>query len=261
VAVAAVVAIVAAIVFLALQGPSAGRGVAAPLPGAWAVRFDDEFSGAGLDTSLWSAGWYGSGVTAPVSDLEDDCYDPSQVSQGGGVLSLTLAQKSETCGGDPARYATGLVSTSGKFSFTYGLVEARVWVPAVAGRPGQVANWPAVWADGRHWPADGEIDIAEGLSGEMCSHLHDTADPGGVGPRGGACPAGSFAGGWHTFAVDWEPGSLTFYYDGRDVGAVTSGVTSAPMFLVLDYATGDAGGPVQAPATMKVDYVRVWQHP
>jgi hypothetical protein len=39
---------------------------------------------------------------------------------------------------------------------------------------------------------------------------------------------------------------------------VTSGITSAPMFLVLDYA---AGGPIQVPDTMKVDYVRVWQHP
>ena len=199
-------------------------------------------------------------MTSPVSDLEDNCYDPSQVSQGGGVLSLTLAAKSETCGGDTARYATGLVSTAGKFSFTYGLVEARVWVPAVAGKPSQVANWPAVWADGKHWPEDGEIDIAEGLNGVMCAHLHNTANPDGIGPRGGACPAGSYVGGWHTFAVDWEPGSLTFYYDRRDVGRITSGVTSAPMFLVLDYATGDAGGPVQAPATMKVEYVRVWQH-
>ena len=30
---------------------------------------------------------------------------------------------------------------------------------------------------------------------------------------------------------------MTYYYDGVDIGSVTSGVTSAPMFLVLDYAT------------------------
>ena len=209
---------------------------------------------------MWSTGWYGSGVTAPVSDLEQDCYDPSQVSVGGGALSLTLSRKSENCGIDDQLYAAGLVSTQGKFSFTYGLAEARVWLPAVPGKPGEVANWPAVWADGKTWPRDGEIDIAEGIGGRMCAHLHNAASPDGIGAgRRSGCAAGSYTGGWHTFAADWEPGKITFYYDSRDVGSVTSGVTSAPMFLILDYAA-TAANPARAPATMKVDYVRVWQH-
>ncbi|MFY9934628.1 MAG: glycoside hydrolase family 16 protein [Streptosporangiaceae bacterium] len=253
--------IAAAAIAFALRGSSTSSAGPAPLPGAWTLKFDSEFSGSGLETSMWSTGWYGSGVTAPVSDQEDDCYDPSQVSQGGGALSLTLTRKSENCGNGDARYAAGLVSTNGKFSFTYGLVEARVWLPAASGKPGEVANWPAVWADGKTWPTDGEIDIAEAIGGRLCGHLHNAASPQGIGAGGGTgCPAGSYTGGWHTFAVNWEPGNITFYYDGRDVGSVTSGVTSAPMFLILDYATGGAGGPAQAPATMKVDYVRVWQH-
>ena len=259
---AIILVIVATTVTLILQGQSSSP---VPVPGyasgKWALKFDDEFTGPGLDTSKWSTGWYGSGVTAPVSDQEDDCYDPAQVSQGGGALSLALTRKSQDCGNGDARYAAGLVSTQGKFSFTYGLAEARVWLPAVTGKPGEVANWPAVWADGKTWPQDGEIDIAEAIGGRLCGHLHNTASPGGIGAGGGTgCPAGSYIGGWHTFAVNWEPGNITFYYDGRDVGSVTSGVTTAPMFLILDYATGGAGGPSQAPATMKVDYVRVWQH-
>ena len=55
-----------------------------------------------------------------------------------------------------------------------------------------------------------------------------------------------------------EPGIVTYYYDGADIGSVTSGITSAPMFLILSYASGD---PYQAPAAMRVDYMRVWQHP
>jgi hypothetical protein len=51
---------------------------------------------------------------------------------------------------------------------------------------------------------------------------------------------------------------VTYYYDGTDIGSVTSGITSAPMFLILSYASGHT---IQAPATMKVDYIRVWQHP
>ena len=223
--------------------------------GDWKLTFDDEFDGTSLDTAKWSTGWYGSGITPPVDSKEIDCYDPAQVTEGGGTLDLTLIRKSEDCGISDPVYTAGLVSTQGKFSFTHGFIEARVWLPAAAGNPGEVANWPGVWTDGHSWPEDGEIDIAEGLHGEMCAHFHGPADPSGV--RVG-CPAGTYAGGWHTFAADWEPGSVTYYYDGADIGSVTSGITSAPMFLILSYM---AGKPYQAPDTMRVDYMRVWQHP
>jgi beta-glucanase (GH16 family) len=223
--------------------------------GDWKLTFDDEFSGTSLDTAKWSTGWYGSGITPPVNSEEKECYDPAQVSEGGGTLGLTLIRKSEECGISDPVYATGLVSTRGKFSFTYGFIEARVWLPAMTGDPGEVANWPAVWADGQNWPEDGEIDVVEGLGGDVCAHFHGPADPSGV--RVG-CPSGTYAGGWHTFAADWEPGNVTYYYDGADIGSVTSGITSAPMFLVLSYGTEKL---VQAPLTMRVDYMRVWQHP
>ena len=235
----------------------------APMPtgvgGDWKLTFDDEFNGTSLDTAKWSTGWYGSGITPPVNSDEEDCYDPAQVTEGGGTLDLTLIQKSENCGISDPVYATGLVSTQGKFSFTYGFIEARVWLPAEAGDPGEAANWPGVWADGQSWPEDGEIDIAEGLHGEVCAHFHGPADPTGLGAGGRTgCPDGNYAGGWHTFAANWEPGIVTYYYDGVDIGSVTSGITSAPMFLVLSYV---AGSPLQVPDTMRVDYMRVWQHP
>jgi beta-glucanase (GH16 family) len=227
------------------------------VPGDWTLKFDSEFNGTSLNTAEWSTGWHGSGITGPANNAEDDCYDPAQVSEGGGALSLTVVQQSENCG-DTEPYATGMVSTMGKFSFTYGFIEARVWLPGVPGNPGEVANWPAVWAVGQNWPEDGEIDIAEGL-GSVCAHFHDAANPDGIGAGGGSgCPGGNYTNGWHTFAADWEPGGITFYYDGVDIGGVTSGVTSAPMFVILDNA---AQYPARVPATMKVAYVRVWQHP
>ena len=233
---------------------------AGPPPGDWTLEFDDEFSGTSLDTAKWSTGWGGgSGITPPVNDSEDDCYDPAQVAEGGGALSLTLIRKSENCG-ISAQYATGLISTDGKFNFTYGFIQARVWLPGAPGNPDYVANWPGVWTDGQNWPQDGEIDIAEGISGNECAFFHNGAtvnqalSPGG----GNGCPGGIYTEGWHTFAANWEPGIITWYYDGVDIGSVTSGVTSAPMFLILDY---DAQPPVHAPDTMEVDYIRVWQHP
>jgi beta-glucanase (GH16 family) len=233
-----------------------------PMPtgvsGDWALKFNAEFNGTSLDTTQWSTGWYGSGITAPANSMENDCYDPAQVSVGGGTLNLSLVQRAETCDG-PEPYAGSLVSTEGKFSFTYGFIEARVWLPGVPGNPGQVANWPGVWTDGQNWPEDGEIDIAEGVGGQVCAHFHGPQNPDGIGAGGGdGCASGNYANGWHTFAADWEPGKITYYYDGVDIGSVTSGITSAPQFIVLDNAVLD---PAHAPATMKVAYVRVWQHP
>lgn len=236
--------------------PPAGTGAtgAAGPPGnaaSWQLAFDDEFNGTALDTSKWSTGWMGSGITAPVNPEELQCYDPAQVSEGNGELDLSLIAKTETCGGETRAYASGLIDTDGKFSYTYGYLEARVWVPG----NGTIADWPAIWTDGQSWPQDGELDAMEGLGGQACWHFHD---PSG-GP--GGCSTTNFTGGWHTFGADWEPGSVTYYYDGTVVGSVTSGITSSPMFVILDLAADNAyGGPLTAPATLRVDYVRIWQH-
>jgi beta-glucanase (GH16 family) len=163
-----------------------------------------------------------------------------------------------TCGGKTQPYTGALLSSnpsdgraSGGFQYTYGAFETRVYIPASGA---QVANWPAVWTDGQTWPTNGEDDIMEGLSGQTCFHFHS---PSG-GP--GACVAGTGAG-WHTFASDWEPGSVTFYYDGVQVGQITTAITSSPMYLVLsNTVSATMGGPTLAPADMQVDYLRVWQH-
>jgi beta-glucanase (GH16 family) len=169
----------------------------------------------------------------------------------GGELDLQLTQTTEPCDGRTEPYASGMITSDGKFGFTYGFLEARVWLPGGA----SVTDWPAVWAVGRSWPQDGELDLVEGLGGQACWHFHDPAG----GP--GGCPTDAFAGGWHTFGADWEPGSVSWYYDGVPVGTVTSGITAAPMYLVLNLAADDEnGGPLQAPATLRVDYVRLWQH-
>lgn len=233
--------------------PSAPPGPPGPPgdPSSWHSIFDDEFDGSSLDTSLWSTGWYGSGITGPVNSEELECYDPSQVVEASGELDLNLIAQSESCSGQTRPYTSGLVSTAGTFSFTYGFVEVRAWLPGGS----TVSDWPALWTDGQSWPADGELDLAEGLGGQACWHFHDSQ-----GAPGGCEPGSASTGGWHTFGADWEPGSVTYYYDGNVVGSVTSGVTGSPMYLILDLAVdSEYGGPIQAPATLRVDYVRVWQ--
>ncbi|HEV3266152.1 MAG TPA: hypothetical protein VG014_11555, partial [Acidimicrobiales bacterium] len=38
--------------------------------GPWNMAFDSEFNGSSLDTSQWSTGWFGSGITTGVSSSE-----------------------------------------------------------------------------------------------------------------------------------------------------------------------------------------------
>ena len=222
------------------------------IPGSWSSIFDDEFASTGLDPSRWSTGWFGSGITEGPNALEQECYDPSQVSVSDGALTLSALARSATCGGIGRSFTSGLITTNGKFQFTYGAMEARIWMP---GNGASIADWPAFWADGQDWPTDGEIDVVEGLSGYPCFHFeYPGSNPGGCSTVAGA------ASGWHTYAADWEPGIVSFYYDGSVVGRVTSGVTPSPMYLILNLALASHWAPISAPASMKVDYVRVWQH-
>jgi beta-glucanase (GH16 family) len=249
---------------------SAGTPVPTGVPGTWNLIFNDDFTESSLNTSLWSTGWFGSGITVGVGGAsEPECYDPSHVVVGGGELDINFTQETETCGGSSHAYTTGIVTTNGKFSFTYGLVEFRAWLPTTSS--GQVADWPDLWLDGQTWPADGEIDDAEGLGGSLCAHYHGPTDGGnGAGAGGGTgCPAGTFTGGWHTFSADWEPGIVTYYYDGKDIGCLeTSGtacgpnnqtIAGAPMYIILSLGS-NPDYTITAPTSLRVAYVRVWQH-
>lgn len=256
--------------------PAATPSVAtAPVPtgvsGSWHLIFDDEFNGSALNTQYWSTGWFGSGITGGISGAsEPECYDPSHVVEANGALDLNFTQETETCDGGSHPYTSAMVTTDGKFSFTYGLVEFRVWLPTTSN--GQVADWPDIWTDGQDWPTDGEIDVAEGLGGSICAHYHGPTNNGagtGAGSGDTGCPPGTYTGGWHTFAADWEPGIVTYYYDGKDIGCLeTSGsacgpanetIAGAPMYLILSLGS-NPDYTITAPTSLRIDYVRVWQH-
>jgi carbohydrate binding protein with CBM4/9 domain/glycosyl hydrolase family 16 len=219
-----------------------GSGTPSPLgvSGTWTLIFDDEFTESALDTTRWAPYWFSDGDSSNGTPMES-----TNVAVSGGYLDLTLT--SSGTGGLVSTNPSGGASPG--FQFTYGFMEARIDLP---GSGTEIANWPAWWADGQDWPTDGEIDVVEGLGGTAAYHFHD---PSG-GP--GASVSGNYTG-WHTFGANWQPGSVTYYYDGKAVGSITSGITSAPMYLLLENSGGAYSGPSVRPATMQVDYVRVWQ--
>ncbi len=216
---------------------------------------DSEFTGPTLPPD-WRANWFGRAV--PMNPNEIDCYSPNDLTfPGDGTLNLVVSSQASTCAGITEPYTAALINTnpadgrSGPgFQYTYGAVEARIYLP---GDNGKIADWPGFWADGQNWPSTGEADLLEGLGGSACWSFHNAQ-----GLRNG-CVA-TIKPGWHTFASDWEPGSLTYYYDGVEVGSLTTGITSSPMYLVLDNDVHSNEASVTEPDAEKVQYVRVWQH-
>lgn len=222
------------------------------IPGTWRQVFADEFDGISLDTTKWNPNWLGcpTCITPPVNDAELAAYAPSQVSVGGGNLHLEAVEQPTTVDGTTYAYRSGLVESHDKAQFTYGAFEARIYTPASGT---QIANWPAFWTNGQNTPTDGEMDIMEGLRGSACYHFHSAS-----GSEGGCAP-GDFTG-WHVYGAEWQPGSVTYYYDGKEVGRIATGITSSPMYLVLNNGVStEVGGPLVIPADMMADYVRVWQ--
>jgi Glycosyl hydrolases family 16 len=216
--------------------------------------FRDDFNGTSLDLSKWRPNWLGktnTAVSKPVNTKEQGCYDPRQVSVSGGSLHLSAVARSCTAtNGVTYPYASGIVQTRDHFTFTYGSLEARLWTPPGSGA---IQNWPAFWADGTGThPLTGELDVFEGLAGKACWHFHsNSGEPGG-------CASASNPSGWHTYAAEWRPGVVTYFYDGVQVGRITTGITSSPMFVILNLGVSSTvSGPVTVPSEMLVDYVRV----
>jgi hypothetical protein len=239
------------------------------VPGTWGLRVNEEFTGAGVNTALWTPGWQSdASITGPVSggcEASKNVYQP-----GNGYIYLQLRAEHATCGTATVE-DTGAVIESNPgdgqpghsgFAYTYGVVEWEASLPGIAptgrGCPkgGCLPDWPALWSLS-NTNAD-EIDTMEGLEtlGQDCYHIHPPTN----GP--GACLAGSYAG-WHKYASEWEPGVVKFFVDGAQVGELSSGeLNGTPQYLIAGIGYPSCcNQPVQVPDEMTVNYVRVWQHP
>lgn len=248
--------------------PSPVTGTPQPLggPTTMTLAFRDEFDGSSLDQSAWTPqrGYGSDAFGRPFNlDGEDAGFAPSAVSVGGGSLRLSATSSPLTLPvwGEPVTYpyTSGVVTTEGKKTFTYGFLETRMWVPDNAG------YWPAFWMTdpGIALP---EVDIAEffpAWDGKLHPfvNLHWGADWNHhqeFGMRMMGAAGTSYGGGWHTYGVRWAPGVLETYVDGVKGPVIAhSQVPSGPMFLILNLSVHRGATP--PPATMLVDYVRVWQ--
>jgi len=232
------------------------------------LLFDDEFNAASLDTRAWYTCYpwakAGRGCSNNPS-LELEWYRAANVSVSGGFLQL-VAKKRQVVKGYP--YTSGMVSTGGRlstkatFAFLYGYAEARIRFPRGAGM------WPAFWLvpANRTWPP--EIDIMEwqGVHPRQDIVTIHWGSAKHQQQNGSAVDTGTdLYAGYHTYAVDWQPTAVVWYFDGKPIKRYTGpGIAHLPMYAILNLAIGgwEPGqlnpSPSSFPATMSVDYVRIW---
>ena len=255
-----------------------------PSTTTWAQVWSDEFdgvAGARIDGTKWgydttdgcnqeNCGW-GNNEKEYYSDAPDNI-----ALNGRGQLMIVArrAPAGLTCYYGACRYRSAKITTRGKMLAAPGRVEGRIKLPAGQGL------WPAFWMLGQNvavtgWPAGGEIDIMENKGSEPTISSSAVHGPGYSGNTPFAhrqkLDAGSFSDDFHTFAVEWDSLHVQFFVDGIAHYAVTreaverygKSILDQPFFLILNLAVGghfdgDPQSDAIFPATMLVDYVRVY---
>lgn len=248
------------------------------LPG-WQLVWNDEFSqadGTSPDSSKWGynlgGGGWGNGELETYTNITNNARIE------GGHLVIEARQQIV---GSTTNYTSARMVTSGKWSWTYGRIEARIKLPKGQG------IWPAFWMLGTsinagvNWPYCGEIDIMEniGKTGEQAKvygTIHGPQPGGdynnGAGVGGGyTLPVGVFADDYHVFAVEWTTNLFKWYVDTNLYFTATPAslpgggtwVFTNAQFILLNLAVGGAwpgypDGTTVFPQQMLVDYVRVY---
>lgn len=219
--------------------------------GNFTLTFDDEFDS--FNTAKWNdAIWYETSNATKNYVVSD------------GTLKIW-----------PQRDASGkffnrTVDTDGKYYQTYGFFEIEAKLPIGKG------TWPAFWLFNHIGNRRPEIDIMEAYagggpnSGWSDANLHPTAYAPTV-----WIDAGKLAGtktilttdlsaAFHKYAVKWEAGKQTFYFDGKQIFTLNVAMPD-PMYIMLDLWFGSASGqadsttPVGIANSYQVNYVRAWK--
>jgi len=257
------------------------HGLADGAVAGWELTFSDEFDEASLNADKWKTSDLWANQTL-AGNGELQCYVPSAIRQADGILSIVADRKvteAASCFGakQDLQFTSGMITTAGcnlyeraahcerlkSFSQAYGYFEMRAALPKGRGL------WPAFWLvpiDGT-WPP--EIDVVEAVGDpSTVHHTYHYLDLSGVKQKTAKAVQIDRRyddDGFHTFAVDWQPDRLVWYVDGIETYRVQgSHVTNKPMYILINMAVGGywPGAPSAStsfPATMKIDYVRVYK--
>jgi beta-glucanase (GH16 family) len=225
----------------------------------YSLVWSDEFDGTAVDTSKWTYDLGNLNV-----NNEKEFYQTQNATLSNGNLVITA--KKESVGGQP--YTSARLKTLGKFTQTYGRIEASIKLPMGMGM------WPAFWMLGANintvsWPQCGELDIMEHINNT--NTIYGTMHWNNNGHVQYGSQTTTTPGDYHLYAIEWDANEIRWYVDSTlyQTGNIKSNVNNTgafhlPFFILLNLAVaGDFPGQTVdetlLPESMYVDYVRVYK--
>ena len=238
---------------------------------AYSLVWEENFNGTTLNTVNW---FFETGANGWGNDELQNYTSSGNVEVTNGVLKI-IAKKTGA-GQHVGDYTSARLNSIPKFK--YGKFEIRAKLPDLLGN----GLWPAIWmlGEGDDWPDNGEIDIMEYVSytpNTVFSTVHSKTfnHTNGNEITSGEIDLPSAEEEFHIYGLLWEETNLIFYID--DPSNVTLTVNrpvdfnndnwpfDKPFYFLLNMAVGGEWGGYEGvdddifPATMEIDYVRVYQ--
>jgi len=232
----------------------------------WQQVWGDEFNDRTINRSTWS---FDSGPANDCVHYFTDRLENARVEDG----KLHIIARKELYHG--YNYTAALLKTCRSVYWRYGRIEARIKLPGTNGLV------PAFWMlpeDDLYgwWPLGGEIDIMEHPTNQV-DKIFGTVHTGaynsftGSSPRGGSIRIPDAEDAFHVYAVEWTEDAMNFYVDEQEYFTFTNNHSGfdvwpfdQPFYVILSMGVGGGwvGNPDATsifPATMEVDYIRVYQ--
>ena len=239
----------------------------------WCLVFSDEFNAENYSQPVADK-WmrcqrYGATWNRWLSDSEEVIY-----LEDGDLVARAIPNPDKAS--DPVDMITGGIKSMGRFGFTYGYVEARIYNNLWVG------NFPAFWMmpedQSAGWPSCGEIDIWEVIDTQNTSyhtiHSNWTYTLGYKDNPKSSFNTSCTYDRYHTYGLEWDEKTLIWYLDGKEVGRYTKSSNSSHLaqgqwpfdkhfHLILNQSVGNGAWAANADIThtyeTRFDWVRVYQ--
>lgn len=237
------------------DGPEFGPSPEADVPvdvSEMNLAFWDMFQGDELDHDRWDDKYPWQTRTHNYNGFADP--------ENSYIEDEILVLKAEDRRQEGKDYTTGVVSTDTQFSPGY--IEGRIKIP-----PTKTGFWPAFWLTPYNkWPP--EIDIFEFFGDDPCCHMtyhyeDEEGDPNEITEK--VCDQ-DFSDEFHVYGVNWSGEEITWYIDGEEQFSYDGEhVTEDEMSLIFNFGIDALDGfvdeprPDDLPATLEMDWVRIWQ--
>jgi beta-glucanase (GH16 family) len=223
----------------------AATGPADTVPPGWTLKFDEEFSSSAVDYAKWSPHAPGKVV------LEgQQSWIPGAIAISGGQAHLTARKIA-------SGYTSGVLTTLGSFAQKFGRFEIRFRMPAGAGLEPLLRLLPLA--------ASGEpsIDVlhASGANPSRALFANRWLETNLDRDYTGSWDGPNLSNGFHTIAAEWDSEKIVWFVDGVERFTSWDGIPQEPMYLAVCLEVHDPDAQTHFPATLDIDYIRVFSRP